>query len=49
MILLGAVYSDNPERNAPHAKRIATEAKSLIYSLDQVCSLKKIALMTGSD
>jgi Fungal specific transcription factor domain len=36
MILLGAVYSDNPEQNAPHAKRIATEAKSLIYSLDPV-------------
>lgn len=38
MILLGAVYSDNPEQNAPHAKRIATEARSLIYSLDQVFS-----------
>ena len=38
MILLGAVYSDDPEHNAPHAKRIATEAKSLIYSLDQVFS-----------
>jgi len=34
MILLGAVYSDDPETNAPPARRIATEAKSLIFSLD---------------
>lgn len=42
MILLGAVYSDNPDQNAPHAKRIATEAKSLIYNLDQVCSRQSV-------
>jgi hypothetical protein len=41
MILLGAVYSDNPEQNSPPARRIATEAKSLIYSLDQVRSFYK--------
>lgn len=35
MILLGAVYSDDPEHNAPPARRIATEAKSLIFNLDQ--------------
>lgn len=39
MILLGAVYSDNPQRNSPHARRIATEAKSLIYNLDPVNTL----------
>lgn len=39
MILLGAVYSDNPERNAPPARRLAQEAKSLIYKLDPVCHL----------
>jgi hypothetical protein len=38
MILLGAVFSDNAERNAPFARRIAREAKSLIYNLDQVWS-----------
>ena len=38
MILLGAVYSDNPEKNASFARRIAPEAKSLIYNLDQVGS-----------
>jgi Fungal specific transcription factor domain len=36
MILLGAVYSDNPDENAPHARRLAAEAKNLIYNLDQV-------------
>ena len=36
MILLGAAYSDNPDTNAPFARRIAAEAKSLIYNLDQV-------------
>jgi hypothetical protein len=35
MILLGAVYSDHPDQHAPHARRIAREAKSLVYKLDQ--------------
>jgi hypothetical protein len=47
MILLGAVYSDNPERNAPPARRLAVEAKSLIYSLDQVLH-STFLLMEGS-
>jgi Fungal specific transcription factor domain/Fungal Zn(2)-Cys(6) binuclear cluster domain len=38
MILLGAVYSDNREQNAPHARRLAAEAKNLIYKLDPVKS-----------
>jgi hypothetical protein len=36
MILLGAVYSDNPDINSPHARRIAPEVTSLTYNLDQV-------------
>lgn len=36
MILLGAVYSDNPEINGPRARRIAPEVTSLTYNLDQV-------------
>ena len=38
MILLGAVYSDHPEKHLPHARRIAKEAKSLVHHLDQVFS-----------
>jgi Fungal specific transcription factor domain/Fungal Zn(2)-Cys(6) binuclear cluster domain len=38
LILLGAVYSDNPEKHAPHARRLVPEAKSLIHKLDQVSS-----------
>ena len=34
MILLGAMYSDNSETNGLHARRIAPEAKALIYKLD---------------
>jgi hypothetical protein len=40
MILLGAIYSDNPERNAPPARRLASEAMTLIYILDQACPSK---------
>lgn len=36
MILLGAMYSDNSEQNGLHARRIAPEAKALIYKLDSV-------------
>ena len=41
MILLGAVYSDHPEKHAPHARRIAREAKSLVYALDHVFTTNK--------
>ena len=34
MILLGAVYSDDPARHGPPARRIAPEAASLTYALD---------------
>ena len=46
MILLGAVFSDNAEKNAPFARRIAQEAKSLIYNLDQV-GRSYLVLMKG--
>jgi Fungal specific transcription factor domain/Fungal Zn(2)-Cys(6) binuclear cluster domain len=42
MILLGAVYSDKPDLNYPHARRIAPAAKELIYKLDPVSSQPRL-------
>jgi hypothetical protein len=41
MILIGAVYTDNP-KNVPHAWRIAREVKGFIYKLDPVYSIREV-------